>query len=144
MTTYERAASIIADSLPGRGKETALDTADRILRDLLAKRIMPTTMRASADLFVRFHSHCRFLGEQTGYGYKHHYNEAIDTMVAEDDWPVKIITKAIEIDGTYITVDVEIAESTRKANNRQLLGAYQVLVDSAADHRIPLPEREPA
>ena len=46
----------------------------------------------------------------------------------------------ITIDGHEITVDIQIAESTRKANNRQMLGAYQVIVDHAAEEKVPLPE----
>lgn len=140
MTTHERTANIIAEALPQRGNETALDTADRILRDMLAKRIIPTTMRASPELFVRFHAHTRYLGIATEYGYRYWYDKAVDMMLSESDWPVKIATKTIKIDATDITVDIEVAESTRKANNRQLLGAYQVIEDGAKEHGVPLPE----
>jgi len=142
VTTYERARQIIAECLPVKGNESHEVAAERILRALLAKRIMPTTMRASADMFTRWHSHCRFLGTATGYGYKHWYNAAIAYAVEQDDWPCKLIAKTITIDGHDITVDVQVPESTTKANNRQLLTAYTVITEGAAEHGVVLPEHE--
>ena len=103
---------------------------------------MPVTMVASPELFVRFHAHTRYLGGVTEYGYRYYYDKAVEAMVAAEDWPVKIVPKTITIDGHEITVDIQIAESTRKANNRQLLGAYQVIVDHAKEERVPLPEND--
>ena len=140
MNTYERSASIIADSLPQRGSETPLDAADRILRALLAKRITTTTMRASASMFTRWHAHCRFLGTQTGYGYEHWYNEAVNWAVEQDSWPVKLIAKTISIDGHEITVDIQVPQSTTRASNRQLLCAYEVISGGAEEHGVVLPE----
>ena len=142
ITTHEKAARIIAETLPSCRGKPVKDAADRILRALQKKRIVPVTMRASAELWTRFHAHTRYLGTVTGHGYRYYYDLAIDTMLAEDDWPVKIITKTISIDGHDITVDIQIAESTRKANNRQMLGAYTIITDAAAEERIPLPEKK--
>ena len=139
MTTYEKAANIIAETLP-RSIGEPMDMADRILRALQEKRIVPVTMRASAELWTRFHAHCRFLGEHTKYGYRYFYDKAVEAMVIAEDWPVKIVSKTISIDRQEITVDIAVAESTRKANNRQMLGAYQVIVDHAAEEKVPLPE----
>ncbi len=142
MTTYDKAVHIIAGTLPKCRGEKLLDAADRILLALQAKRIMPVTMVASPELFVRFHAHTRYLGIVTEYGYRYWYDQAIEAMMETDDWPMKIVTKTIEIDGVDITVDIGIAESTRKANNRQLLGAYQVIEDGATEHKVALPENE--
>ena len=142
MTTYAKAAAIIAETLPKCRGEKMADAADRILRALLAKRIMPTTMRASADMFKRFHAHVRFLGKETGYGYRYFYNLAVSHAESVDEWPVKIITRTVEIDGVDITVDVSVPESTTRATNGQLLMAYSIIEEGAREHGITLPENE--
>jgi hypothetical protein len=139
VTTFERARMIIAQTLPklsGPPEAQAL----AILNALLAKRIMPTTMRASTDMFVRFHAHCRFLGKETGYGYRAWYNDAIAYAESMDAWPCKLITRDVDIGGEKIAVDVSVPESSTRATNAQLLTAYQVIVDGAKHHGITLPE----
>lgn len=142
MTTYERAAQIIAETLPScRG--LPLDrAAAHILRALLDKRIMPQPMRASPELFKRFHAHCSHLGKTDGNGYRYWYNQAIAYAESVDEWPVKIIPRTVTIAGEDITVDVAVPESTTRATNAQLLAAYQVITDAAAEQGIVLPEHE--
>ena len=136
MTTYEKAVKIIGSMLNSH------HMAVRILDTLLDNRITMTTMRASPDLFTRFHAHCRFLGEEpsTQYGYEYWYNLAIAYAVEQDAWPVKLIPKTISIDGHDITVDIQVSQSTRLATNRQLLIAYSVIVDGAKQLGVMLPE----
>ena len=140
MTTYEKAILIIAETLPKCRGEAVLDAADRILRALQAERIVPTTMRGSPEMLKRWHSHCRFLGTQTGDGYEYFYNLAIAHAVEMDMWPVKLIEKTISIDGHEITVDIQVPQSTTRATNKQLMCAYEVIVDAAAEHKVALPE----
>jgi hypothetical protein len=101
---------------------------------------MPTTMRASRDMFVRFHAHCKHLGKETGYGYKYWYQKAIEYAESIDMWPCKIIARPVSIGGDVITVDVSVPESTTKATNGQLLAAYTIITEGAAEHGIVLPE----
>lgn len=139
MRTVERARGIIAEILP----QTITDpqqAALSIVEALREKRIAFTTMAASADLFVRFHAHCRYLGSETGDGYEHWYNEAIAHAVRLNDWPCKLVTKTVNVEGQDITVDVQVPESTRRANNRQLLLAYEVIDWEANRRGISLPE----
>jgi len=140
MTTFEKAKQVIAKTLPDCRGLSLPDAAGLILNDLLKNRIMPTTMRASSDLFTRFHAHCRFLGTETGDGYEDWYNRAIQHAVEQDEWPVKLIAKTISIDGHDIDVDVQVPQSTTKATNKQLLTAYEVIQDGAKEHGITLPE----
>ena len=140
VTTWERAAQIIAETCTKCKGLASAELAARILDALLRARIMPTTMRASADMFTRFHAHCRFLGTATGEGYEEWYNKAVAYAVEQDDWPVKLIAKTLSIDGHDITVDVQVPQSTTRANNRQLLTAYTVITEGAKEHGVALPE----
>lgn len=143
MTTYERAAHIIAETLPGcdlRPGQSCLAAADRILRALLAKRIMPTTMRASADMFTRFHAHCRYLGTESGYGYNYWYRLAVEHAESVEEWPVKVFPRIVDVGGETITIDVSMPQSTTRATNGQLLCAYQIIEEGAKEHGIVLPE----
>jgi hypothetical protein len=139
VTTFEKARQIIAEALP-KVSGTPEARAQAILDALLAGRIMPTTMRASTNMFVRFHAHCKHLGKETGYGYRHWYNDAIAYAESIDMWPCKIVQRSIEIGGDVIAIDVSVPESTTRATNGQLLAAYQVIVDGAKEHGITLPE----
>ncbi len=133
MTTYEKAFNIIASLTDNK-------VADRILHALLAKKIMPVTMKAGADMFTRFHAHCRYVGNNTGAGYEHFYNAAIAYAVEQDSWPVKVIEKVITIDGHEIKIDVQVPQSTHRATNRQLLCAYTVIQEAATESGLVLPE----
>ena len=133
VTTYEKALHIIAGFTDDK-------TADRILRALLAKRIMPVTMKASAEMFTRFHAHCRFLGNHPGEGYEFWYNAAIAYAVEQDSWPVKLIEKVIVIDGHDTSVDIQVPQSSRQATNKQLLTAYTVIQEAATEAGLVLPE----
>ena len=139
MTAHEKAAVIIAETLE-KVHGTPKDTARSILRALAKKRIAPVTMVASVDMLRRFHSHCRWLGRQTGYGYRHHYNEAIEYAESMDEWPVKVIQRMVDIGGETITIDVSVPESTTRATNKQLMTAYEVIEDTAKELGISLPE----
>ena len=97
MTTYNAAAHIIADTLPACRGVPLMQAADRILRALLDKRISTVTMRASAEMFRRFHAHCRYLGTATEYGYQYYYDKAVEVMVETGDWPVKIVPKSSNV-----------------------------------------------
>lgn len=140
MTTYQKAVLIIADSLNKHKNAHPIDAAGYAVAALLEKRIMPTTMVASPDMFKRFHAHCRFLGKETGYGYKYWYNLAVEHAERLEDWPCKVLARTVDIDGTMVTVDVSVPESTTKANNRQLLTAYQIIEEGAKEHGVALPE----
>lgn len=119
---------------------TPHEIADEILAALADKRIAPTTMVASVDMLKRFHAHTRFLGKETGYGYKYWYNLAVEHAESLEDWPCKVLARTVDIDGTMVTVDVSVPESTTKANNRQLLTAYQIIEEGAKEHGVVLPE----
>ena len=139
MTTVEKAAMIIAGELsPAVAESEAM--ARRVIVALREKKIGLTAMAASADLFTRFHAHCRHLGIHSGDGYEHWYNEAIEHAMKLEDWPCKVITKTVDVDGQSITVDVRVPESTKRANNRQLLLAYEVIEWEAKQRGIVLPE----
>ena len=140
MTTYQKAVGIIAESLEKHHGRCPVDQAGFAVRALLENRIMPTTMRASASFFTRFHAHCRFLGTVAGDGYEYWYNKAVEHAVGQDMWPVKLVAKTISIDGHAITVDIQVPQSTTRASNAQLLVAYSVIVDGAKEKDIVLPE----
>lgn len=144
-TTYERAAQIIAETLKVHPSMSgahiaAMYIANQILEALMAKRIVPVVMRASADMFTRWHAHCRYLGDATEYGYKYWYDAAIAYAVEQDEWPVKVIEKTITIDGHDMTFDIQVPQSTRQATNKQLCMAYTVITDGAKEHKVILPE----
>ena len=46
----------------------------------------------------------------------------------------------VNIAGENITVDVQVPESTTRASNKQLLCAYEYIVETAREHGIVLPE----
>lgn len=142
MSTTSRARQVIIDTLPSCKGHPFDEVADLILHALLAKRLTVVTLRASTDLFVRFHAHARYLGSQTGDGYEGIYNEAIAYAESQGDWPIKVLTRTVKIDGQDITVDVAVPESTTRANNRQLLTAYEYVTMAAEEHGIVLPEGE--
>jgi hypothetical protein len=139
MTTFEKSAQIIRDTIEANRGESGDRLALRILKALRDKRIVPRTMRASGAMFTRFHAHCRYLGNLTG-SYKYWYNRAIRHAMRVDQWPVTIITHDVTVNGTTVTVDVPVPESTTKATNAQLLEAYTVIQDGAKDAGIVLPE----
>jgi hypothetical protein len=140
MSTYERAAVVIADTLPVCRGLPLPEAATRILDALMAKRYVVIAMRASPDLFTRFHAHARFVGERTGDGYQGVYNDAIQYAVERDLWPCKLVVKTIDVAGEEISVDFQIPESTTKATNAQLLCAYEYVTSVAAEQRLSLPE----
>ena len=139
MSTYERAAAIIAECGVA---PIPLDKAKAILDALMQKRYIVVAMKASHDMFTRFHSHARFLGTETGQGYEQIYNDAIAFAVEQDLWPTKLVVTTVNIGGEDISVDVQIPESTTKASNKQLLSAYSYVEDTAKEHGISLPENE--
>jgi len=134
MTTTERAREIMLETI-------IAPEADRIIGALMDKRITFQTFRASNDMFVRWHSHCRYLGKETGEGYEQIYNDAIAYAVERDDWPVKVVSREIEIAGETHTVDIQVPQSSTKATNQQLLCAYEYITNVAAEYKISLPER---
>lgn len=140
MSTYEKAAQIFVETLPAcRG--LPLDKAARKLLDALyASRIAPMTFRASDEMFRRFHAHCRYLGTATGEGYDGIYNAAIAYAREFDEWTCKTVAQTVVIAGEEITVDVEVPNSTTKASNKQLVRAYEYITQTAAEHKIALPE----
>ena len=140
MTTYERAAHIIAETLPKCRGEKLMDAADRILNALGKKRIAPTKMVASVDMLRRFHAHCRYLGNESGYGYKYWYSIAVDHAESVEEWPCKVLQRLVDVGGETITIDVSVPESTTRATNKQLLCAYQMIEEGAKEHGIVLPE----
>ncbi len=138
MTTYEKSVGIISDIVHSR------NMAIHILDILLDNRITTTTMRASADLFTRFHAHCRYLGQHGGEGYRYWYNAAVEYAVERDSWPTQVIAKTISIDSHDITVDIQVPQSTTRASNAQLLVAYSVITDAAKEKGFVLPENRNA
>ncbi len=138
MSTYEKSVGIISDIVHSQ------NMAVHILDVLLDNRITTTTMRASADLFTRFHAHCRYLGEHGGEGSRYWYNAAVAYAVERDSWPTQLIEKVITIDGHDVRIDVLVPQSTRRASNAQLLVAYSVIVDAAKEKGIELPENADA
>jgi len=141
MTTYQKAAQIIASVVDQHRTEPADQLAVRCLDALRDKRIVPHVLRASEQMFKRFHAHCKYLGEVTGRGYEHYYNEAINHAMAIGEWPHKIIPKRIKLDtGDIVEVDVPLPESTTRATNTHLLAAYQVIEEEARRNAVQLPE----
>lgn len=148
MTTHDKAKKVIQEMLldwAAKGCDRAeFVVAEDIIQVLLKNRIALSTMTASPDLFKRFHAHARFLGRNNpdGFTYEDYYTMAIDHAIVMEDWPMKVITRKVEIDGREITVDVPVPESTKKANNRQLMLAYEVIKDEARRLGLTLPEDE--
>lgn len=140
MSTADRAVSIFTDVLPSCRGKSYPDTAKTLVRALLSHRLAITALRASVDLFTRFHAHCRYLGEVTGRGYKDVYNAAIEYAMSFELWPIEIVPYAVDVEGKKIIVDVTIKQSTTKANNTQLLKAYEYIVDTAKEEGKTLPE----
>ena len=142
MTTVAKAKQIVIDTLPECKGKPFSDVADILIDALQKKRIGLNTMVASPEFFRRFHAHCAYLGwhDRNGNGYEHWYNEAIAHAMAHEDWPRKVIVVEKEIGGEVHSIDVVIPQSTKKANNRQLLLAYSVIEDEARRQGIELPE----
>ena len=133
MTTPERARAIIVEHVTEQ-------VADRIIAALARKRIGFVAIKASEELFVRWHAHARYLGEQTGDGYKGIYHDAIEYAQEFDEWPCKLVVREVEVGGEMISVDILVPESTTKATNRQLLKAYEYITEVAKERGIVLPE----
>lgn len=141
MTVYQKAAEVIETTLRDHGDEPGDWLARRILDNLRAVRIVPHTLRASEEMFTRFHAHCRFLGNETGRGYRHYYNKAIAHAMTMERWPCQVIPRRVKLDtGQVVDVDVPVPSSTTKASNAQLLEAYSVITDEAKREGIELPE----
>jgi len=133
MTVVEQARAVIVAA-------TSEQVADKIIAVLATKRIGFIAIRASEELFTRWHAHCRTLGDETGYGYREIYNAAIAHAIEQDLWPVRVIPQVVDVAGEAITVDVQVPESTTRASNKQLLCAYEYIVETAKEHGIVLPE----
>lgn len=143
MTTYEKTVDVIRKQIEAHRNDPAEQLARRCVEAMRKKRIVPQTLRASDEMFKRFHAHCRHLGNMTGRGYEHYYNAAVNAAVKTEDWPVKIIPKRIKLDtGDIVEVDVPIPVSSTKVTNGALLAAYAVIEDEARAHGIDLPEEE--
>lgn len=141
MTTFEKALGILTETIKAHRHDEPVQLARRCLEAMRAKRITPQTFRASEELFVRFHAHCRFLGESTGKGYRHYYTSAIEHAVKVDAWPVKVIPRMVRLDtGQVVDVDVPVPESSTKASTAQLMEAYSVITDEAMRAGVRLPE----
>ena len=141
MTTYEKTVEVITDQVTKHRTEPAEQIARRCLEAMRKKRIVPQTLRASEEMFTRFHAHCRHLGNMSGRGYEHYYNKAIAAAMKTEDWPVKIIPRRIKLDtGDIVEVDIPIPVSSTRVPNGALLSAYQVIVEEARDAGIALPE----
>jgi hypothetical protein len=140
MSTYEKAAAIFVDTLP-ECRGLPWDKAARKLLDALyVARIAPMTFRASDELFRRYHAHCRYLGTETGRGYEDIYNASILYAREFGEWKCKTSTQTVVIADEEYTVDIDIPLSSTKVSNKQLLRAYEYIVDTAAEHKITLPE----
>ena len=133
MTTVERARQIIATA-------TNDNTAGAIIAALAEKRIGFVTIRASADLFTRYHAHLRFLGHETGYGYEQIKADAEKYAMRVDMWPSKLWVETVEVAGEEFKFDFQIPLTSTIATNAQLLKAYEFIVETAAEHKISLPE----
>jgi len=142
MTTYEKARGLIAECIrKAKSGDDPEQTAESCLRAMRDKRIVPHNLRASGELFKRFHAHCRYLGDVTGIGYRTLYNKALRHAEKMHEWPMKIIPRRIRLDtGDIVEVDVPIPESTTRATTSNLMAAYQVIVDEAATAGVTLPE----
>jgi hypothetical protein len=143
MTTFEKSIATIAEQIEKHKGESPVQVARRCLDAMRKKRIVPQTLRASEEMFTRFHAHCRHLGNVTGRGYEHYYNKAIGAAVKTEDWPVKIIPRRIRLDtGQIVDVDIPIPLSSTKVSTGALMAAYQVIEDEAKEHEVDLPEGE--
>lgn len=141
MTTYEKTVQIITEQVEKHRTDPPEQLARRCLEAMRKKRIVPHTLRASEELFTRFHAHTRYLGNTTGRGYSYYYNLAVNHAMRMNEWPHKIIPKRVKLDtGDIVEVDVPIPESTTKATTGQLMVAYQVVQEEAQRHGIDLPE----
>jgi hypothetical protein len=141
MTTYEKALQIVADTITAHRNDEPGELARRCLEALRAKRITPQTFRASEEMFVRFHAHCRHLGEETGKGYRYYYTAAVEHAMKMQAWPVKIIPRMVKLDtGQVVDVDVPVPESSTRATTAHLMEAYNVITDEAMRAGVRLPE----
>jgi len=140
VTTYEKAIAIIVETLPECKGLAYPKVADRILRALAAKRIVPTTIAGSPAMRKRWHAHCRWLAREIGETYDDLYNKAIAYAVERSTWPIKIVPTPVEINGVKITVDIQVPQSTTKATNKQLIMAYEYIEFVAKEHGKVLPE----
>uniref|UniRef100_A0A6M3LR10 Uncharacterized protein n=1 Tax=viral metagenome TaxID=1070528 RepID=A0A6M3LR10_9ZZZZ len=142
MSIYERAHAIIVETLPSCKGRPFDEVATLILKALYRKRIAPVAMKASVEMFTRFHAHCRYLGQATGDGYEGVYNDAIEYAMITDDWPCKIVVREIEVAGETMAVDIQVPQSTTRATNAQLRKAYEYIEGVAKDRGVVLPEGE--
>lgn len=133
MTVVEQARAVMVAA-------TSEQVADKIIATLATKRIGFIAILASKELFTRWHAHARFVGEETGYGYDFVYEHAIAYAMERGMWKFKILPQTVVIAGEEITVDIKVPGSTTKASNKELLCAYEDIVDMAGEHKIVLPE----
>lgn len=140
MSTYTRARDIIIETLPDCEGKPADRVAKLILDALMEHRIRVQAMRASRDMFVRFHAHVAHLGKASGWGYREVYAGAVAYAEERDEWPCKLIPRTVNVSGTDVTVDVRVPESTTRATNRQLLCAYEYVTMTAQELGVALPE----
>ena len=133
MTAYEKAHGIIAEMLDAK-------TATRVLDALMRKRLAVAPMRASYDMFTRYHAHMRYLAQEIGQTYDELYIEARDYALQRGEWPVKLSQIEIEFGGEVHIEDINVPQSSRLASTSNLTTAYQYIVDTAAEHKIVLPE----
>ena len=141
MTIYQKAAEIIEKTITEQPDEPADWLARSILDALREKRIIPQSLRASEELFTRFHAHCRYLGDVAGPSYRYWYNKAVRHAVKLHEWPMRMMIAVVESEpGKFEIEDRLVADSTRNATTSNLMCAYGVIQDGATEHGIDLPE----
>ena len=141
MTTFEKSVGIMADVIEKHRNDTGAKLARRCLDALREKRIVPRSIRASEELFTRFHAHTRYLGEMTGRGYRHYYDLAVRHAVTVGDWPMVVRQVMITLPGgETFWRDVQLPDSTTKARTSHLMIAYGVIEDEAKLAGVSLPE----
>ena len=133
MTVVEQARAVIVPFCTEQ-------KVDELIVALATKRITFVELAASEELFTRWHAHCRFLGKESGRGYDEIYNHAI-AYAMEMEEKFKVLPQTVIIAGEEITVDIKVPGPTTKASNKELLVAYEYIVDTAKEIGVRLPER---
>lgn len=133
MTTVDKALEIIETHA---GKEAMI----AIYNALVKEKIGFVATKGSPEMLRRCMAHTRYLGEATGYGFKHFYDEAIEYAMSKGLWPVRMVAQTVVVGGEEMTVDFEVAQSSTRAANKHLTSYYEHITQAAEEHGIALPE----
>lgn len=141
MGVSSKVLQIIAQACERRGVINSTSVANDIAVALEEKRYMIRAMKGSPEMLRRLHAHCRYLGDATGRGYEYYRDMAYRHAVDMHRWPTVVIPVDVTLDnGSVVTVDVTMPDSSTKATNAQLMEAYSVIADEARRAGEQLPE----